>query len=123
MITHFDPAYRSTKRIKLGQSRLPPPYDSLAEWISKKYDVTVRNVVYDRRSALRAPRLQVIVEHAQQVQMFQHKGSFDRRKQTTIGERFRQAIEEHSDRTWDVEGFGGKGSWFSSSGRRRFRFG
>jgi hypothetical protein len=104
MITSSDREYKSTKRIKQGKKRLHAPFDELAEWISSTRNVTVLNVIYDRRNSLHAPRLQVILEHRSHAQKFHRGVNFDRRQQDAVAKKFLEIIGREDTHQFDVDG-------------------
>ncbi|MFL5327500.1 MAG: hypothetical protein ACJ8C4_01185 [Gemmataceae bacterium] len=104
MITSSDEEYKSTKRIKQGKARLAEPFGELAAWISDRWHVNVLNVIYDRRNNLHPPRLQVILEHKSEAQVFHEGGNFDRKKQEEIASKFTQINSLHTQRGYDVDG-------------------
>ena len=104
MITPSDPGYLATKQIKRGEVQLGPPLDELAEWISKKWCVTVLNVIYDHRNDLHGPRLQVILEHDKDAQSFRAGFNFDKKKQSAIASQFIEIAHIKSGYEYDVDG-------------------
>jgi hypothetical protein len=104
LITSFDKDYKATKRVKLGSATLSPPLNELAEWISKKWSVTVINVIYDSANKdLHAPRLQVILEHRSEVELFRHGNNFDETKQHAIASRFVNIVSRDPSHGYDLE--------------------
>ncbi|ELP32346.1 hypothetical protein [Rhodopirellula baltica] len=104
MITSSDREYKSTKRIKQGKKRLRSPFDELSEWIASTRKVTVLNVVYNRANSLRAPRLQIILEHHSHAQKFHRGVNFDSRQQNAIKKKFLNIIEREGKHDFDVDG-------------------
>lgn len=106
MITSRDSEYKATKLIKQGKARLAAPFTELAEWISDKWRVTVLNVIYDHRNNLHAPRIQVILEHEAEAQVFWDgfNDVFDRQKQQEIASKFLEIISRASHPEYDVAG-------------------
>lgn len=103
MIRYQDEEYQATKLIKQGDAYLEPPFDDLAEWISETWQVTVLNIISDRRNELHAPRLQVILEHAADVRKFEDGLNFDHGKQAAIVDRFRELVSSRPS-DFDVTG-------------------
>ena len=84
--------------------RLRTPFSELAAWISEKWAVTVLNVIYDRHNDLHAPRIQVILEHHDEVQSFRDGYNFNQKKQNAIALQFLEIINRQPDHGYDVEG-------------------
>ena len=103
MIGYQDEEYQATKLVKLGDAWLEPPFDELAEWISETWQVTVLNVIYDRRNELHAPRLQIILEHAADAGKFRDGLNFDDGKQAAIVDRFCEMVSTRPN-DFDVTG-------------------
>jgi hypothetical protein len=103
MITSSDREYTSTKLIKQGKTKLLAPFDELAGWISSTRNVTVLNVIYDRRNSLHAPRLQVIVEYQSHAEKFRRGANFDRRQQDAIAKKFLEIIRRDDKCKFDVD--------------------
>jgi hypothetical protein len=104
VITPSDKEYKETKRIKRGEARLEVPFDELARWIASEWRVTVLNVIYDRRNSLHAPRLQIILEHQEDVARFRSGVSFDQQKEQAIKARFLEIIGRDDAGRFDVDG-------------------
>lgn len=104
MISFDDPDYAATKRIKQGGARLAAPFDELAAWISATWHVTVLNVIYDRATDLHATRLSVILEHAEDQQLFRDGYNYDEQKQLAITAKFLEIINQQPSHTFDVAG-------------------
>ena len=104
MITSSDSEYKATKRIKQGQARLEHPFDELAAWIATTWGVTVLNVIYDRANDLRAPRLQVILEHRCDAEAFRDGYNYDAKKQQAIKAHFLDIINRQPSHGYDVDG-------------------
>jgi len=104
LITSSDNEYKETKQIKLGNARLAAPFEELAAWISERWCVTVLNVIYDCRNDLHAPRIQVILEHDLDAQVFRDGYNFDRKKQQEIASQFRRIINRDLYREYDGDG-------------------
>ena len=104
MITSSDGEYKATKRIKQGKKRVHAPFGELAQWIDTEWKVTVLNVIYDRANALRAPRLQVILEHEAHARKFHRGVNFDKDKQSAIAARFLEIIGRDNAHAFDVDG-------------------
>ncbi len=98
MITCYDPEYKLTKKILRGEAAIDSPLAALAEWIASKWSVRVLNVVYTGRTKLHAPRLEVVLEHEQEREVFR-KGTanVDQRKASVIAERFEKLVDSHRD--------------------------
>ena len=105
MITSSDKEFASTKRIKRGDDFLTSPFDTLADWISSRWDVVVLNVIYDSRDDLRAPRLQVILEHQYDADKFHSSDfNFDADKQASIAKQFIELTNSEQSPRYDVDG-------------------
>ncbi len=104
MITPSDPEYVATKQIKLGLTRLAPPFAELAQWISATRNVHVLNVIYERANELHAPRLEVILEHDHEAQQFHCGANFDRDEQRAVSNKFLEIIARDDRRDFDVKG-------------------
>jgi hypothetical protein len=95
LVTIWDSEYKATKLIKQGRTELRSPFWELADWIASEWEVIVLNVIYDRPAVPRShPRLQVILESADDLQKFKEGYDFDSRKKRAIAERFAQLVEE-----------------------------
>jgi len=75
MIVPSDIAYQQTKQIKISGASLPSPYRELAEWIDNRYGVHVLNIILDTIEPDCRPRLNVILEWAEDERKFR-QGSF-----------------------------------------------
>lgn len=61
------------------------------------------NVIYDRRNDLHAPRIQVILEHEADAQVFRDGANFDHGKQHEITSKFLQIVSRDANREFDVD--------------------
>lgn len=100
MITPADEAYKSTKRLLQGSDALAYPFDQLAAWISKTWDVRVLNVVYKYLDNVQAPRLQVILEQNADVEPL----CYDKQKQDAVATRFLELLADWSGCPFRVDG-------------------
>ncbi|MBA4020651.1 MAG: hypothetical protein C0483_26120 [Pirellula sp.] len=104
MTKSTDKAYKATKRIKQGKASIAAPFNELAAWISKRWDVTVLNIIYDRRNKLHAPRLHVILESHDDAKSFERSAyCYDKRKQIAVASRFLNLIGRQPSE-YDVDG-------------------
>jgi hypothetical protein len=95
LVTCYDTEYKDTKLIKQGRAALEPLFAELAGWVASTWEVTVLNVVYDQVDAPRRfPRLQVIVEHADEQQKFRAGFNFDPSKQQAVAEKFAELVAQ-----------------------------
>jgi hypothetical protein len=106
MITPFDTDYKATKKIKQGKTRLAGPLAELAVWIASTWSVNVLNVIYDGRDAIRAPRLQIILEFERDTAKFRSGGYFDydKEKEDAIKNKFREIATRDPFAKFDLEG-------------------
>ena len=104
MITSSDKEYKATKRLVQGKGQIAAPYNELAAWIGEKWGVNVLNVIYDRRNKIHAPRIQVILEHHDEAQLFHDGFNFDQTKQQAIAAQFLEIINSQPDHKFDVDG-------------------
>lgn len=90
MITPSDLAYRQTKQIKVSGAPLLSPYRELAEWINAHYGVHVLNIVLDTIEPDSRPRLNVILEWAEDQRKFLQKErpNFDKDAQLSVQQQF-----------------------------------
>ena len=102
--TFLDNEYKETKQIKLGKTQLAAPFDELATWISDRWRVTVLNVIYSPRNELHPPRIQVILEHDRDAQVFRDGYNFDRKAQLDIASQFRQIVNRELYCEYDDNG-------------------
>lgn len=88
--------------------QLTAPFDELAAWISDNWNVTVLNVIYDRRDRLNSlhyPRIQVILEHSDDAESFYISYcNPDKNKQTAIASKFIEIINRKPNHGYDVNG-------------------
>lgn len=84
--------------------RLAAPFDELATWIAENWGVAVINVIYDRRTDLHAPRLQVIFEQYDDARSFHDGCNFDKTKQEAIASRFIEIVSRHPNHEYDLDG-------------------
>lgn len=96
LVTSSDKEYKSTKRIKRGEEQLASPFRELADWISRRWEVSVLNVAYDGRCELHAPRIQVILEYGRELQQFRAGSNFDPAKQLEIKSKFMELAGNES---------------------------
>ena len=61
-------------------------------------------MIYDRHNDLHAPRIQVILEHHDEVQSFRDGYNFNQKKQNAIALQFLEIINRQPDHGYDVEG-------------------
>lgn len=104
MITSSDAEYKATREIKRRTTQLSAPFDELVAWISKRWAVTVLNVIYDPRNDLHAARLQVILEYKEEKDSFFDGLNFDDEKQQAIASRFREIVNRSPFHRYDLEG-------------------
>src|SRR6267378_4377301 len=90
MITPSDLAYRQTKQIKVSGAPLLSPYRELAEWINARYGVHVLNIILDTIEPDSRPRLNVILEWAEDQRKFLQKElpNFDKDAQLSVQQQF-----------------------------------
>src|SRR5262245_55035658 len=95
MITHNDPVYVATKRIKQGRDRLEEPFAGLARWISATWGVTVLSIdhkspdtVWPGTEHLTRPRLRIILEFEKDLDAFLRGASNDHDKESLIKQKF-----------------------------------
>ncbi len=96
MICPSDPEYLDTKRIKQGKSRLSRPHRALADWIAATYQVTVLNTIRDSIMPDGRPRLQVVLEWAEDARTFKSrdKMNYDEDKQEAVKQQYMAAVGE-----------------------------
>ena len=104
MVSTNDSEYKATKLVKQGRARLAPMFEELARWISSAWKVAVLNVIYDGRNSLRSPRLQVILEHQRDTEVFRDGPNFDSEKQLAIKTKFLAIVGREGASSYDVEG-------------------
>lgn len=103
LVTYYDSEYRATKLIKQGKAILAPLFAQLANWIASTWEVTVLNIIYDQIEAPhRFPRLQVIVEHADELQKFRAGYNFDPIKQKAIANKFAELVHQNELPQYEV---------------------
>jgi hypothetical protein len=71
-----DKVYKLTKKIREGKSQIAPNLKPLANWINATYNVNVLNVVVDKIQNSNRPRIQVIVEFANDLSKFTGEGMY-----------------------------------------------
>ena len=88
MITPSDNDYKETKLIKQGKKVLPALFKELAQWIEKKFDVSVLNIYYDLMTYGNRPRLNVILEFSPDENKFRTHSfvNYDTDKQKIIAD-------------------------------------
>ena len=84
--------------------QLSAPFDELAAWISNKWAVTVLNVIYNSRNDLRSSRIEVIVEHHHEAELFHNGYNYDQKKQDAIASKFLEIINREPNHGYDVDG-------------------
>jgi hypothetical protein len=104
LIIFSDPEYQATRQIKRRLTQLATPLDALAAWMGEKWAVTVLNVIYTPRNELHAPRLQVVLEHPKDAELFRDGFNFDEEKQRAITSRFVRVISSQSAHGYDLDG-------------------
>ena len=60
MISPFDQDYILTKKVKKEEGELLSPFLELSDWVEKKYDVKILNIIFDICND--RPRIQIILE-------------------------------------------------------------
>ena len=88
MITPSDPEYLISKVVKRGESNLEPEVIALSNWIRLKWGVEVLNIIYDKSTEIREPRIKVILDREADSSVFQDGLNFDRAKQDAIKQQF-----------------------------------
>jgi hypothetical protein len=104
MITCWDKEYKLTKQIKRGKISLRAPLEELAEWISLTRDVSVLNIIYDRGTSNRKPRLQIILEHSFEARKFRSGVNYNPSEQKAITNRFLEIIRREQLARFDLNG-------------------
>jgi hypothetical protein len=106
MILTSDREFKETKLIRQGKQVLISPFGELAEWISARYQVNVLNVVYDPpNDLLKRPRLQIIVEHAEEEHKFRKGGflgNYLKDKQDAISVKFTEILDREEIRRFQT---------------------
>ena len=98
MIMPSDKDYKSTKKIKQNVSKIKEEFESLANWIDEKYDVTTLNLIFDYIDNDKShPRLQVCLEYAKDKGKFMNNRTynFDEKKQNEIAEKFVEVTSDY----------------------------
>ncbi len=94
-----DEEYNLSKRIKLGEEKIGPPFDELADWISSQWNVTVLNILFESINATRSV-IDVIFEFEEDKLEFQyvreHSLFVDEQKQNAIAEQFRLIVSHRN---------------------------
>lgn len=106
MVISTDIEYIATKNIKNSDIYLVAPFDELADWISKNYNVIVLNVIYDKIIPDLEPRLQVILEFDKDEYKFHDKNcsmNFDKSKQLEIKNKFIEIIKRDKSLQFEYE--------------------
>lgn len=70
MLSHNDPQYLATKRIKQALDTLDPLMNDLADWLLIKYDVRPLNIILSVLPDGSTPRLDIIFEFHEQMVRF-----------------------------------------------------
>lgn len=108
MISATDKAYQDTKCIKLGVSEIDTHLKSLVCWVSKKYNVTVLNIVESILSHNNKIRISVHLETQQDALKFYKYhdwcGNFDTSKLIKIAKKYLET--RHLTQTPIVKTFG-----------------
>jgi hypothetical protein len=96
MISPSDNDYKETKLIKKGEKELSSLFKELAQWIEKKFDVSVLNVYYDLITPGNRPRLNVILEFSLDENKFKTHpyGSYNVHKQKIIADKFKELVND-----------------------------
>jgi hypothetical protein len=99
MVTSSDIEYIDTKNIKKNNTTLVFPFDELAIWISKTYNVTVLNIIYDQIIPDSRPRLQIILELFDEKKKFLDKNfiNFNENKQIEIKDKFIEILKNNQN--------------------------
>lgn len=104
MITPADKSYKATKRLLQGRAKLAYPFDRMVAWISKTWKVRVLNVIYDRVSQTRIPRLEVVLaSHADAEKFDRSAAQYDDRKQNAVATKFSKLIADMPGRPFEVD--------------------
>lgn len=106
MIVPSDIAYQQTKQIKISGASLPSPYGELAEWINIQYGVNVLNIILDTIEPDNRPRLNVILEWAEDELKF-HQGQFlnyDKDAQLGVQRQFASLTEKPGQESTHLPG-------------------
>ncbi|GAA3579531.1 hypothetical protein [Snuella lapsa] len=93
MIFTSDKDYKSTKKIKQGDSKIREEFEPLAKWIDEKYDVKTLNLIFDYiKNNKSYPRLQICLEYARDKGKFMDNKTynFHKTKQKEIAEKFKE---------------------------------
>lgn len=105
LVTCYDSEYKATKLVKQGRAALEPLFAELAAWIATAWNVTVLNVIHNEIEApRRVPRLQIIVEHANELQVFKTGFNFDPTKQQAIVRKFAELASRNGSSTYETAG-------------------
>jgi hypothetical protein len=103
MIAPTDEDYKSTKRVKIDGTPLPPVFRQLAQWVSARYDVHVLNVILDTIQPNNRPRLNVVLEWELDERKFREPSTnFDAAKQREVRDKFASIAGESLDRGTDI---------------------
>ncbi|WP_370089753.1 hypothetical protein [Ekhidna sp.] len=99
MILKSDKVYKQTKQIILGDSKMAPLYEPLANWIDSTFNVKTVNIVHDYINGNKRPRLNIIFEFEKEKLKFNGKERFgyDSSKQKKIAGEFERLMKEYFD--------------------------
>ena len=106
MITYTDTEYIQTKLVLKGEKSFEGPLLDLSEWITKKYQLSVLNIIYDKVEFLKfQPRLQVILKRDHEISLFRENGSgnFINSIQLDIINEFRLILLNYSASNFNTE--------------------
>ncbi|MCJ8328402.1 MAG: hypothetical protein HRT89_01235 [Lentisphaeria bacterium] len=94
MISPFDQDYILTKKVKKEEGELLSPFLELSDWVEKKYDVKILNIIFDICND--RPRIQIILEFESDKNKFHESESINLNleKMNAISSRFRDIIEK-----------------------------
>ena len=94
MISPFDQDYILTKKVKKEEGELLSPFLELSDWVEKKYDVKILNIIFDICND--RPRIHIILEFESDKNKFHESESINLNleKMNAISSRFRDIIEK-----------------------------
>jgi len=104
MIMPSDKTYQKTKQIMLGKEKMNPDFKLLADFIDKKFNVKVVNIIYDHIDSYGCPRLNICFEFEYEKRSFDANPNerfsvFDRKKQQIIAKKFEQLADNEKYKT------------------------
>lgn len=102
-----DKTYQSTKEIILGSRVMNPDFKPLADFIDKKFNVKVINIIYGFIDSKKTPRLEICLEFESEKNSFYRDkndrfSNFDKKKQQIIAEKFEQLADKKKYKTKNI---------------------